>query len=329
MSSDSGDNVSVSGIDQGNVNVGRGNTIVDNAKVVFVLNPPDINFDVNVNINVEDFGLKEFLSDVALLLGEAVEVLKDVIVRKGSIIVEFKLPRRLAHRLMRILIEKPSALAKWGAESFAIPDEDIEIRLFPKKRSANLANSSSDTKLESAALKGLLTQIQQGSNEKALEAVEALREKKWLVDDSLRGAVLAGADLRGAVLASANLSRSNLADANLRYADLRRARLFDADLSGANLRGANLEYAILEGAILEGADLRGARLYYANLKGARAVRIENLIVAWLEGTTLPDGTELPKEVWTDALDLWLKTVAVDSNGYILPPETDGDDKKVR
>ena len=45
-------------------------------------------------------------------------------------------------------------------------------------------------------LQKLITQMREGSNEEALQAVDILREKGWLTDGSLREANLSDANLQ-------------------------------------------------------------------------------------------------------------------------------------
>lgn len=176
-------------------------------------------------------------------------------------------------------------------------------------------------------LQELIKQMVSTDNRRAVDAVETLRLKGWLVNGSLRraklfnanlaGANLLAADLTGIFLSISNLTGANmqivkldgavlhstdltgaiLTLANLRGTDLRntyltRAILNRADLTGANLRGANLR-----GAHLSGANLRGANLREANLRGAR-LSGANFINADLIGAILPDST-----IWAPGRDM--------------------------
>ncbi len=97
-----------------------------------------------------------------------------------------------------------------------------------------------------------------------------------------------GSDLRGAqavnaLLRDAQLAGVALTDASLAHADLSGARLYDADLSGADLTGANLRDADLNGAILINANLRHADLRGAQLTGAQLGGADLTGAVWTDG----------------------------------------------
>jgi hypothetical protein len=129
----------------------------------------------------------------------------------------------------------------------------------------------------------LIRQMGSRNNKTALAAVQMLRDKGWLQDDSLAGATLWGADLRGAYLIDAQLSRTNLTKVYLTGAYLINAKLIGAQLSGAdlskvylsgaNLTDANLDEADLTRANLDEADLTRANLQKANLRKAHMTAI--------------------------------------------------------
>ena len=162
----------------------------------------------------------------------------------------------------------------------------------------------------------LIAQMCSSVRERAIAAVEELRQRGWLSNGSLRGAILDHANLPGAYLSRANLQGAHLARADLRRADflfanLQEARLFYAKLQGAclsaNLQGACLRLANLQGADLGGGRLQGAKLPDANLQGANLTRANlkgaDLFSANLQGAefkhaTLPDGTR-----WTPHTDM--------------------------
>lgn len=168
--------------------------------------------------------------------------------------------------------------------------------------------------------------LQMGSpiHDAAIEAARQLREQGWLQDGSLRQASLVGANLQGAQLWSANLQEANLGfaklqDAMLTLTDLRGVALWDANLQRVwmlkvDLRGAKIGDAELHQAELFNVDLRGAiRMTCAQLQQAET----------LQGTTLPDGTQLPhNDTWRDEFDNWCQTVTVDDEGCIIPAPLD-------
>ncbi len=130
-------------------------------------------------------------------------------------------------------------------------------------------------------------------NQTAVNAVEQLRHKGWLMDEDglLKGADLWEANLQGAVLWRANLQQvtfhrailmeANLIESNLQKADLQGAtlhkasmqnsNLLQANLGSADVRGAHLHDTILRNANLNAVNLSGAVLFRANLQGASLV----------------------------------------------------------
>ena len=134
------------------------------------------------------------------------------------------------------------------------------------------------------------------SNDKAIAAIEELREKKWLEGDKglLKGAYLPGAYLQNADLYKANLQEAVLQNARLQECQMWKADLVEANLRFVNLQGARLWEANLQCAKLWKANLTDAKLWKTNLQRA------DLLGAYLQGatlkeakfngaTTLPDG----------------------------------------
>jgi uncharacterized protein YjbI with pentapeptide repeats len=123
-----------------------------------------------------------------------------------------------------------------------------------------------------------------------------------LESTNLKKAHLEKANLEEADLERANLEEAHLVEANLEKADLKKANLEEADLVEANLKGADLESANLERAFLREANLERAflaeanleeaDLSYANLKGALSLTQNQLTLAKLCRTTLPEGITL-------------------------------------
>lgn len=139
----------------------------------------------------------------------------------------------------------------------------------------------------------LIRQMRSKNNGMALQAVEELRAKGWLMGDTLQGADLYRANLEGTNLAAVNLEDAtlreailqggymrginledaNLCDANCLASVMRDARMRGADLRRANLeradlRDAQLEEVLLTDANLQGSDLRGANMRHADLHNA-------------------------------------------------------------
>ena len=106
------------------------------------------------------------------------------------------------------------------------------------------------------------------SNSIALNAVEQLRKRRWLIGDDglLKGKNLIWANLKRANLYGANLIKCNLIYAKLQKADLRYAKMNGADLFNAKLKKAYLMHAVLDGADMSKAILTGAFLHHASLQ---------------------------------------------------------------
>jgi uncharacterized protein YjbI with pentapeptide repeats len=123
--------------------------------------------------------------------------------------------------------------------------------------------------------------------------------EKDLEGANLSGANLSGADLEGANLTGADLSRANLQRADLIKAKLRGADLTGAYLEGTDLEGANLIEADLREAKFIGADLRGVYLRRADLRGADLTKADlrdaKLTGADLEGANLKGARNLTLE----------------------------------
>ncbi len=133
----------------------------------------------------------------------------------------------------------------------------------------------------------LVLQAGSPSNAFALQAVRALRSRKWL---GKKSGVLRKADLQNADLKGADLSGANLCGANLQGADLDGANLIGADLRKvefhlAVLKEADLSWADLTGANLTSADLRGANLSHAIYTEEQLRKTDSFA-----GATLRDGS---------------------------------------
>lgn len=143
------------------------------------------------------------------------------------------------------------------------------------------------------------------SKEQRQPILESMKATDLLAGANLRGtqleySFLLGADFREAYLGDVNLSNAILVDARFEQ-----AKLWSTDLTNAKLRSANLEDADL----LK-ANLTDARLEEANLKNAAHVTAQQLRQAeTLQGTVLPDGTELPNDdTWREAFEAWVSSL---------------------
>ena len=113
-----------------------------------------------------------------------------------------------------------------------------------------------------------------------LHAVDELRARGCLSDNTLAWVCLRYANLQGANLSAANLKNIDLHKANLEMVDLSYANLCNAKLTRARMQSADLDEAALDEANLVGA----------NLQGAKNVNDEQLSHASrLRGSILPDG----------------------------------------
>ena len=130
-----------------------------------------------------------------------------------------------------------------------------------------------------------------------------------LHEADLSGALLVGANLSGADLtecsaAGANFGRANLTEAVLLGADLGDACLTETQLDGADLRGVRAQgarfrdaswcqvdasRADLRGADLERCDVQRACFVYADLHGARLLRLRGHARADWIGAAIDDG----------------------------------------
>src|SRR5574341_512858 len=162
----------------------------------------------------------------------------------------------------------------------------------------------------------LIRQIIDPCHDLVYQAIDELRERKWLSDGSLRNSNFAGLnaeqmDFHGACLdfsywagtklskssfaqaslAGANFEGSNLAlasfyRANLREADLRHASLWQADLGGACLKDAKFDGANLFEANLERADLSGTSFIGTDMRKTNLRRVLQLTDRQLRQTKM-------------------------------------------
>jgi len=126
----------------------------------------------------------------------------------------------------------------------------------------------------------VISKLRNSERSTALLAVEELRARGRLSDNTLSWVCLQYANLQGA----------NLSAASLKNADLHKANLETADLSYANLGGAKLTRANLQSVNFDQASLDGVNLVGANLKGAKNISKEQLAqVSRMRGSITMDG----------------------------------------
>jgi len=121
--------------------------------------------------------------------------------------------------------------------------------------------------------KRLVRQAGSVNHQIAINAVEELRQNRWLLREDkehlLRNADLARANLEHAFLFGADLDGARLSWARLRSADFNFAQLDGAKLIGSDLTNVKMIHTKLAGADLHKANLNGSDLRYVNLKGAQ------------------------------------------------------------
>lgn len=109
-----------------------------------------------------------------------------------------------------------------------------------------------------------------------------------LADTNLEGAICTGASFTSAVLVNAKLDGADLAGANLEFADCNGASFKNASLAHANLRGADLSQIDMRNALLTATNLREALLMDADLSHVKGLLGEQLSMADVTGSVLPD-----------------------------------------
>lgn len=193
-----------------------------------------------------------------------------------------------------------------GASLFAEKQIDYLMSLFTNVLSIfvtvfvldELAQKREERQKDYELKERLILQMGSPNNSLAIEATRILRQKQWLTDGSISGAILIGANLMEAdlmeatlkecILTGANLNNANLEGADLTKADLTevsldrgilvRATCFETQLESsslkatwlmyANLNKANLNNAVLESSFLLSADLSYASLQRTNLRNS-------------------------------------------------------------
>jgi hypothetical protein len=149
-------------------------------------------------------------------------------------------------------------------------------RVHPKKQEVQRNQSWTELPLPLVVEK-----LRSSDHDVVLRAVEELRVRGCLSNNTLPWICLQ----------YANLQVANLSASNLKNADLQRANLEMADLSYADLNGARLMRARMQLVNLEKASLDGANLVGANLQGAKNVSNEQLAqVSRMRVSILPDGS---------------------------------------
>ncbi len=163
------------------------------------------------------------------------------------------------------------------------------------------------TNLEGARLEGAKLQearlddanlewaVLEEANLQGASLIRANLQGASLIRANLQGAVLTVANLQGARMERANLQEADLSGANLQGAVLEEANLQGAVLTVANLQDAHLQGVNLEGAVLEWVNLQGAFLSGANLQGAVLSGATKLQDAHLEGVNLEGALNLTQD----------------------------------
>jgi uncharacterized protein YjbI with pentapeptide repeats len=131
----------------------------------------------------------------------------------------------------------------------------------------------------------IVEKLRSSDHDVVLRAVEELRMRGCLSDNTLPWICLQYANLQAANLSAANLKNADFQRANLEMADLSYANLDGARLMKASLQSVNLEKASLDGANLVGANLREAK----NVSDKQLSQASRMRVAILTDGSLYDG----------------------------------------
>ena len=135
-----------------------------------------------------------------------------------------------------------------------------------------IIDTANDRRMDAQEKRELILRTGSPYNTIAVEAVRKLRARGWHKKTFWRSGVLKGSNLQLADLENAPLQDTDLRDCCLCHAELPMANLINSDLSGADLTDADLREA----------DLTDAQVSSEQLEKAASI----------EGTTLPDGTQV-------------------------------------
>ena len=135
------------------------------------------------------------------------------------------------------------------------------------------------------SLPSVISKLRSSEHSIVLQAVDELRARGHLSDNTLSWAYLRYANLQGADLSGSNLKNADLERAIMEMADLSHANLSDARFTRASLQSANLDKASLDGANLVGAKLQGAK----NVSNEQLALASRMRVSILPDGNLYDG----------------------------------------
>lgn len=138
--------------------------------------------------------------------------------------------------------------------SFRILHNLVNKRVPPKRQ--EVQRDQTWTKLP---LPLIVEKLRSSDHNVVLRAIEELRVRECLSNNTLPWICLQYGNLHGANLGASNLRNADLKRANLEMADLSYAILDGARLVGARMQSVNFEKASLDGTNLVGANLRGAK----------------------------------------------------------------------
>ena len=211
---------------------------------------------LRLEIPANEFNSDELLKLISELTQIGISDISIVSIQTGSVIITLELPTEAAQRLVDLVSFQPQLFSQF-AMSIA------------QNINNSLSEGNEDKRQE---LDRLITLLREGSSTDVLMTVQDLRERGWLVDGTLHGAILdrvnwRRADLSGADFAGASLNRSDLSGTDLTGANLAGSDLTAADLSGANLQDADLTESIVAFTLFTNIDISG-------IKGLASVRYE-------------------------------------------------------
>jgi uncharacterized protein YjbI with pentapeptide repeats len=136
--------------------------------------------------------------------------------------------------------------------------QSTAVQYGKKSHSAEKTEAQTALNWKKMTLSLLVRKLRSTNHCIAIRAVDELRARGRISDDTLSWVCLKYANLQGANLCASNLMNADLSKSNLEMADLSYANLKGARLTRARLQMSNLENALICCSNLIGANLQGA-----------------------------------------------------------------------
>ena len=150
-----------------------------------------------------------------------------------------------------------------------------------KIHTAEKTETKMDFRWKKMSLTLVINKLRNSNHSIAIRALDELRARGRISDDTLSWISLKYVNLQGA----------NFCSSNLMNADLSKANLMMADFSYANLKGTRLTRASLQMSNLENASICCSNLLGANLQGVRNISDKQLSrVDRMRACIMPDGS---------------------------------------